>query len=200
MIEFLIFFIIIIVVIANASSKGKNPKNSQQQNTYEQPRSVAHTSSENEQWQQRARENIEKAARRANQVANKALNDLLTEEGVTSPETEDMTAQERIRARRMEEKNTTILQRAKGNVAENKEDVTLNSMEAEHNHSERVSEAAHHHEDDVITESMLGTIDDLMVKGYDGKLCFDRDFVNEGLDMISRFTVPSEIPNYSKTE
>lgn len=196
----IIIFIIIIIVIINASSKGKDAKGSQQRNANEQPRSVAHTSSENELWQQRARENIEKAARRASQVANKALNDLLTEEGVTSPETEDMTAQERIRARRMEEKNTTILQRAKGNVAETKEDVTLNSMEAEHNHSERVSEAAHHHEDDVITESMLGTIDDLMVKGYDGHLCFERDFINEGLDMISRFEVPSEIPDYSKTE
>ena len=87
------------------------------------------------------------------------------------------------------EKNTTILQRAKTNVAENKEDVTLHTMEEEHNHSERVAPAVHDHPEDVLSESMLGSVEDLMVKGYDGNLCFERDFVGEGLDMISRFTI-----------
>jgi hypothetical protein len=70
-------------------------------------------------------------------------------------------------------------------------------MEAEHNHSERVSAAEHHHPEDIIPDNMLGSVEDLMVKGYDGNLCFERDFVGEGLDMISRFTVPSEVPEYS---
>ena len=47
---------------------------------------------------------------------------------------------------------------------------------------------------------MLGNIEDLMIKGYDGNLCFERDFVSEGLDMISRFTVPSDVPDFSKEE
>ena len=84
--------------------------------------------------------------------------------------------------------NTTILQRAMANAEEDKVDVTLETMEAEHNHSERVSAAVHHHPEDVIPESMLGSVEDLMVKGFDGNLCFERDFLGEGLDMISRFS------------
>ena len=39
----------------------------------------------------------------------------------------------------------------------------------------------------------MPAIEDLMIKGYDGKLPFERDFVGEGMDMISRFTVPDTI-------
>lgn len=212
----IIIIIFIIIAVMNSSSKDKNKKvqSSAQNNSsnsnynnynsnnnnYSRPRNTTNAVSGDKPWEQAARENIEKAARRAGQLANKALNDLFVEEGVTSPETDDMTAAERIKARRMEERKTTILQRAKGNTAANKEDVTLNTMEAEHNHSERVSAAVHHHPEDVIPENMLGTIEDLMIKGYDGNLCFERDFVGEGLDMISRFTVPSDIPDFSSTE
>ena len=209
----LIFIIFIIIAIVNASSKDSkksqstqnttqrnNTYNSNNTNSYNRPRSSTTSTTGEQSWEKAARENIEKAARRAGQIANKALNDLFEEEGVASPETEDMSAAERIRARRMEEKKTTILQRAKGNVSENKEDVTLNTMEAEHNHSERVSAAEHHHPEDIIPENMLGSVEDLMIKGYDGNLCFERDFVGEGLDMISRFTVPSDVPEFSSTE
>ena len=92
----------------------------------------------------------------------------------------------------------TILQRAKANAQEDKVDVTLQTMEAEHNHSERVSAAVHHHPEDIMPENMLGNIEDLMIKGYDGNLCFERDFLGEAMDMISRFTVPSDVPDYSK--
>lgn len=94
--------------------------------------------------------------------------------------------------------NTTILERAKANAEEDKVDVTLETMEAEHNHSERVSAAVHHHPEDIIPENVLGNIEDLMIKGYDGNLCFERDFVGEGLDMVSRFVVPSDIPDSSQ--
>ena len=96
--------------------------------------------------------------------------------------------------------NTTILQRAKANADEDKVDVTLQTMEAEHNHSERVSEAVHHHPEDEIPENMLGKIEDLMIKGYDGNLCFERDFVGEALDMINRFTISTDIPTPSTKE
>lgn len=202
----IIIFIIIIIAIANSSSKKKEEEKqsraqhaARQENNYQRPNNQRSSSGE-EPWKKAARENIEKAARRASQVANKALNEIFAEEGVASPETEDMSAAERIKARRMEERNTTILQRAKGNAAENKEDVTLNTMEEEHQHSERVSAAVHHHPEDIIPENMLGTLEDLMVKGYDGNLCFERDFVGEAMDMISRFTVPSDVPDFSKRD
>ncbi len=211
--EFLGIIVIIIIFIAKAfgqetgntqnppntqnTAQRNNTYNSNNNNTYSRPVSSTGGTSGEKDWEKAARENIERAARRAGQIANKALNDLFEEDAVSSPETEDMAAAERIRARRMEEKRTTILQRAKGNTAENKEDVTLHTMEAEHNHSERVSAAEHHHPEDIIPDNMLGSVEDLMVKGYDGNLCFERDFVGEGLDMISRFTVPSEVPEYS---
>ena len=89
---------------------------------------------------------------------------------------------------RVEARTTTIVDRAKANTNANMTDVTLETMEAEHNHSERVSAAEHHHPEDIMPENMLGNIEDLMIKGYDGNLCFERDFVAEGLDMISRFS------------
>lgn len=113
---------------------------------------------------------------------------------------ENREALEQVRKSRMEARNTTILQRAKANAEEDKVDVTLETMEAEHNHSERVSAAVHHHPEDEIPENMLGKIEDLMIKGYDGNLCFERDFVGEAMDMINRFTISTDIPNPSTDE
>ena len=114
--------------------------------------------------------------------------------------TQRASAMQQVYEGRMEARNTSILQRAKANAEEDKVDVTLETMEAEHNHSERVSVAEHHHPEDIIPENMLGNIEDLMIKGYDGNLCFERDFVGEGLDMISRFTVPSDVPDFSSND
>lgn len=108
-------------------------------------------------------------------------------------------AANQIQKRRLEERNTSILDRAKGNNAENAADVTLDTMEAEHKHSERVAPAVHHHPEDILPENLLGTVEDLMVKGYDGNLCFERDFLGEGLDMISNFTAPTEMPDFTSS-
>ncbi len=209
----LIIIIFVIIAIVNGFHKESKEKTSST-NTYENenrdykstasrdysaPRTT--TSTGNEEWQKRARENIEKAARRAEKIANEALREILYEEtpgmrAQKEKKEEDRSAQEQIRMRRMETRTTSILERAKGNASENREDVTLNTMEAEHHHSERVASAQHHHPEDIIPENMLGSIEDLMIKGYDGSLCFERDFVGEGMDMISRFTVPSDIPEY----
>lgn len=198
----ILIIIIIIVAVINATSKNTKKRNAQLSNStvrYEPPNQRAarpevsgRPNPGNERFRQAARENIRKAKNRAASVANKVI-----KETIISPETPDMSAKERIQARRMEERHTSILQRAKGNVNEQKEDVTLNSMEEEHGHSERVSAAVHNHPEDIIPENMLGSVEDLMVKGYDGNLCFERDFVGEAMDMISRFTVPSEIPDFS---
>lgn len=104
-----------------------------------------------------------------------------------------------------------ILTRAKQNTKKYETDTTLKELEQEHNHTERVAEtiskealrqrAIQHphdaaHVSEVIGEasaSLMPAIEDLMIKGYDGKLPFERDFVGEGMDMISRFTVPDTI-------
>lgn len=191
-----------------------------------QSRNRQYTSSQNEEWKRLARENIDKVRRSAPEklreveaaleLENKPIGtyQMPKQTTRTTPAYEQLTlqqveqqrkqekrsAKQQVHAGRMEARNTSILQRAKKNAEEDRVDITLETMEAEHNHSERVAPAKHHHPEDVISDSMLGTIEDLMVKGYDGNLCFERDFVGEAMDMISRFTVPSDVPDFSKDD
>ena len=102
-------------------------------------------------------------------------------------------ARQQIYKSRMEAKNTTILQRARANADEDKDDVTLRSLEESHGHSAHVAPAVHNHPEDEIPENMLGKIEDLMVKGYEGDLCFERDFVGEAMDMVNRFSMGGSV-------
>lgn len=106
--------------------------------------------------------------------------------------------------RATKEPTPDIVQRAKSNTKKYEADETLHELESEHKHSEKVSsaEAAYVAKDraehlkmhmeptpGVEDENLLGSIEDLMVKGYDGKLSFERDFLGEAMDMINRFTL-----------
>lgn len=97
-----------------------------------------------------------------------------------------------------------IVQRAKENTKKYEADETLHELEREHKHSEKVSsaEAAYVEKEReehlkmhtegvprVEDENLLGSVEDLMVKGYDGNLSFERDFLGEAMDMINRFTL-----------
>lgn len=99
---------------------------------------------------------------------------------------------------------TNIVDRAKQNVNKYTEDTTLEQLEKEHKHSERESKAeaayvAKEREEHrklhtepippVEEESLLGSVQDLMIKGYDGNLSFERDFVGEAMDLLNSFTV-----------
>jgi hypothetical protein len=113
------------------------------------------------------------------------------------------------------QQKTDILSRAQQNVKKYEADETLIELEQDHDHTEQSArtisreeqqqkKAAHPHDAAHVSaavseesESLLGTIEDLMVKGYDGKLSFERDFVGEGMDMISRFTVPDTFTGQS---
>ena len=104
------------------------------------------------------------------------------------------------------QKNNSIVDRAKLNNAKLAEDETLKEIEALHGHKEtQASEKVQHdaacqalkHDDNAVLaeESLLGSIDDLMAKGYSGDLSFDRDFIGEAMDMIASFTVPDTVPD-----
>ena len=101
-------------------------------------------------------------------------------------------------------KPTNIVERAKQNVNKYAEDTTLEQLEKEHKHSERESKAeaayvAKEREEHrklhtepippVEEESLLGSVQDLMIKGYDGNLSFERDFIGEAMDLLNSFTV-----------
>lgn len=203
----LIIFIAIIAYIIKAAKKAdenQNRYNNANKNpwegVYQAPRQATRTDSprtqvnqQNAQWQKAAQENIAKAKQRAVEKLREFERDVVAEINSTpssKTETQPMnrSAMQQVRESRREALNSAIVDRAKANTNANKTDVTLETMEAEHNHSERVSAAVHHHPEDIMTENMLGTVEDLMVKGFDGNLCFERDFVGEGLDMISRFS------------
>lgn len=173
-------------------------ENQQKQVTYEMPKHATRMDSakvqvQREQIRQAAMQNVEKAKKRAQEKLREIERDVVAElNSVASSEPEEKpmkrSAMQQVHEGRVAARTTTINERAKANTDAQKTDVTLETMEAEHNHSERVAPAVHHHPEDVMGESMLGTVEDLMVKGYDGNLCFERDFVGEGLDMISRFS------------
>lgn len=106
--------------------------------------------------------------------------------------------------RAAKEPTPDIVQRAKANTKKYEADETLHELEREHKHSEKVSSAeaayvAKEREDHlklhmegaprVEDENFLGSVEDLMVKGYDGNLSFERDFIGEAMDMINRFTL-----------
>lgn len=204
----LIIFIAIISYIVKAVKKANEEQArsvQKPQATYQMPKQATRVNSAKVQMQQQTRQEIQAQIEKTKQRIKESR-------GVQSVENEhfqqaDMhrqqenrDAMQQVQAGRVEARNTTILQRAKTNTDADKVDVTLETMEAEHNHSERVSAAVHHHPEDIIPDNMLGTVEDLMVKGYDGNLCFERDFVGEAMDMISRFTVPSDVPDFSKND
>ena len=104
------------------------------------------------------------------------------------------------------QKNNIIVDRAKLNNAKLAEDETLKEIEVLHGHKEtHASEKVQHdaacqalkYDDNAVLaeESLLGSIDDLMAKGYSGDLSFDRDFIGEAMDMIASFTVPDTVPD-----
>ena len=181
-------------------SQAVQPEQKQKDVTYQMPKQATRTTSaraqvqqQNTEWQRAAQENIAKAKQRAAEKLREFERDVITEMHSATSEQMDQkptnrSAMQQVHEGRMEARNTSILQRAVANADEDKVDVTLETMEAEHNHSERVSAAVHHHPEDTLSDNMLGTVEDLMVIGFDGNLCFERDFVGEGLDMISRFS------------
>lgn len=99
-----------------------------------------------------------------------------------------------------------IVERAKANSRRYAaQDETLEEMEADHGHSERVSSAVagyverereeHRrlHEEQrppVEAESSLGPVEDLIVRGYDGNLSFERDFIGEAQEFLANITIP----------
>ncbi|MDY2588818.1 MAG: hypothetical protein SOW32_01395 [Agathobacter sp.] len=96
--------------------------------------------------------------------------------------------------------NKDIISRAKNNADKLKEDTTLTEIESFHKHSEKqVAKPVEHSQvcqshlqnDNVIEpgESVLGSIEDLMIKGYSGDMKFERDFVGEALDMVANFSI-----------
>lgn len=93
-----------------------------------------------------------------------------------------------------------IVQRAVANNARFEEDTTREAIEVMHGHSEAEHKVEMEHSRNCQTlgkdsnnnieaesQSMFGSVEDLIAMGYSGNLEFERDFLGEGLDMINNF-------------
>lgn len=202
----LIFIIVFISKLIKKSKEQESKKETKSYQSYESYKSYENYDSPKRQEQrQKAMENIERAKQRAKKAASEIKEIMEIQEEYPHADASRIflerkghrktnSAMKQVYEGKKEADNTSILQRAKANAQEYEENVTLTSMEREHNHSERVSAAEHYHLEDELRGDTLETIEDLMIKGYEGHLCFERDFVGEAMDMISRFTVPTDIP------
>lgn len=104
---------------------------------------------------------------------------------------------------RPQQSNPDIVQRAVKNNARFSDDTTQKELEAMHGHSEAQQRMAQEHSRncqtlhtkaadgakiiEAETQSMFGSVEDLIAMGYSGNLEFERDFLGEGLDMINNF-------------
>lgn len=104
---------------------------------------------------------------------------------------------------RPQQSNQDIVQRAVKNNARFADDTTQKELEAMHGHSEAQQKLAQEHSRncqtlhtkaadgakiiEAETQSMFGSVEDLIAMGYSGNLEFERDFLGEGLDMINNF-------------
>lgn len=104
---------------------------------------------------------------------------------------------------RPQQSNPDIVQRAVKNNARFADDTTQKELEAMHGHSEAQQRLTQEHSRncqtlhtkaadgakiiEAETQSMFGSVEDLIAMGYSGNLEFERDFLGEGLDMINNF-------------
>ena len=112
--------------------------------------------------------------------------------------------QQRVQSQpRPQQSNPDIVQRAVKNNARFADDTTQKELEAMHGHSEAQQRMAQEHSRncqtlhtkaadgakiiEAETQSMFGSVEDLIAMGYSGNLEFERDFLGEGLGMINNF-------------
>lgn len=104
---------------------------------------------------------------------------------------------------RPQQSNPDIVQRAVKNNARFADDTTKKELETMHGHSEAQQRIKQEHSRncqtlhskaadgakviEAETQSMFGSVWDLIAMGYSGNLEFERDFLGEGLDMINNF-------------
>lgn len=58
---------------------------------------------------------------------------------------------------------------------------------------QKVKKQEEHKQEEHKQEVLMNEIQDLMIKGYDGRLTYSRDFVSEGIDMLNRIQLKSEV-------
>ena len=192
---FLLWFIILCVIIGsrvsreNKKNQNRNlnrppqPQMAQQQRMPQQPQ-MARQQQRMPQQPQMARQQPQMARQRQSMPQQK-MPEWLKNAGVYRPGTDTV-----------RKAQPDIVVRAKINNDHFNEDDTLAEIEKMHGHKENEPPIRIEHEAVCMThaadadaafpqESIFGSAQDLIVKGYDGNMDFDRDFIAEAMEMIN---------------
>lgn len=185
---FLLWFIILCVIIGsrvsreNKKNQNRNlnrppqPQMAQQQRMPQQPQMARH--------QQRMPQQPQ-MARQQQSMPQQKMPEWLKNSGVYRPGTDTV-----------RKAQPDIVVRAKINNDHFNEDDTLAEIEKMHGHKESEPPIRIEHEAVCMThaadadaafpqKSIFGSAQDLIVKGYDGNMDFDRDFIAEAMEMIN---------------
>ena len=185
---FLLWFIILCVIIGsrvsreNKKNQNRNlnrppqPQMAQQQRMPQQPQMAR---------QQQRMPQQPQMARQQQSMPQQKMPEWLKNSGVYRPGTDTV-----------RKAQPDIVVRAKINNDHFNEDDTLAEIEKMHGHKENEPPIRIEHEAVCMThaadadaafpqESIFGSAQDLIVKGYDGNMDFDRDFIAEAMEMIN---------------
>lgn len=185
---FLLWFIILCVIIGsrvsreNKKNQNRNlnrppqPQMAQQQRMPQQPQMAR---------QQQRMPQKPQMARQRQSMPQQKMPEWLKNSGVYRPGTDTV-----------RKAQPDIVVRAKINNDHFNEDDTLAEIERMHGHKESEPPIRIEHEAVCMThaadadaafpqESIFGSAQDLIVKGYDGNMDFDRDFIAEAMEMIN---------------
>ena len=192
---FLLWFIILCVIIGSRVSR-ENKKNQnrnlnrppqQQQRMSQQQQRMPQQQQRMPQQQQRMpqQQRMLQRQQQKNTSSQQKMPEWLKNSGVYRPGTDTV-----------KKAQQDIVVRAKINNDHFNEDDTLAEIEKMHGHKENEPPIRIEHEAVCMThaadadaafpqESIFGSAQDLIVKGYDGNMDFDRDFIAEAMEMIN---------------
>ena len=161
---------------------------------------------ETTEWQNKAKTNIQKAAARAKQRGQTISRQVFEKTGYQTTNSSDSCINYEMPKRmvhttpvreQLQGSNRFYLQGKESQLVVNQQ---IQKQEMKYKNGCILEPAKENVAEDIKSDDILLSITDLMVKGYDGKLCFERDFLGEAMDMISHFQPPTELPNYNISE
>ncbi len=187
---FLLWLVILCVIIGSNLSREKKKNQDRNLNRPQQPQMAQQQRMPQQQpqmarQQQRMPQQQPQMARQQQSMPQQKMPEWLKNSGVYRPGTDTV-----------KKAQQDIVVRAKINNDHFNEDDTLAEIEKMHGHKENEPPIRIEHEAVCMThaadadaafpqESIFGSAQDLIVKGYDGNMDFDRDFIAEAMEMIN---------------
>lgn len=185
---FLLWLVILCVIIGSNLSREKKKNQDRNLNRPQQPqmaRQQQRIPQQPQMAQQQRMPQQPQMARQQQSMPQQKMPEWLKNSGVYRPGTDTV-----------RKAQPDIVVRAKINNDHFNEDDTLAEIEKMHGHKENEPPIRIEHEAVCMThaadadaafpqESIFGSAQDLIVKGYDGNMDFDRDFIAEAMEMIN---------------